>query len=281
MKNKPQVRRSPTGQAWPSSAVSEAERLNRWTGDPSFMLSLARGLLVLHSIADAGRSVSISEIAASTGLSRATVRRCIYTLNALRYVNAERGGSEPGPRFAAMTAAHLESSPLMSSAKTVLDALRQRLGQTVSLGVRENFEAVYIYESHAPDTFQLHVPVGVRVAMYCTSVGRILLAAMSDELLEEYLSTVDRFQLTEFTTTDKSKLLEAIEDVRKKGYSIVDQEVEVGLRSLSVPVTGRRGEVVAAISVGTHRAITGPRELRSKFLPQMQAAAEQLSSVSP
>lgn len=274
--------RSAPAETWPASDVSEAERLDHWIGDPSFMLSLARGLLVLQAVADAeGGKCATSEIATSTGLSRPTVRRCLHTLGALEYLNVDRGKASPGPRMASLTAAYLASSPLLASCQPVLDELRVKLGRTVTLGIRENFKAVYIAESYHGTLLQLHIPVGTRFPLYCTSLGRLFLAAMDDGQLREYMSSVRLTPLTEFTITSEDEICEAVREVGRDGYSIVDQEVEVGLRSISVPVLDRRRLVVAGLSIGTHRDLITLRELRSAMLPGMQGAAEKLSSLLP
>jgi IclR family pca regulon transcriptional regulator len=267
---------------WPATEASEAERLDRWIGDPSFMLSLARGLLVLQAVIDAeGSKCGISEIATATGLSRPTVRRCLYSLDALEYLNVDRGKASPGPRMASLTAAYLASSPLLASCQSVLDQLRAKLGRTVTLGIRENFEAVYIAESYHGTLLQLHIPVGTRFPLYCTSLGRLFLAVIGDEEFREYMGSILPTALTQFTITSEDEIYKAICEVRRQGYSIVDQEVEIGLRSISVPIVDRRKKVVAGLSIGTHRDLISARELRSTMLPEMQAAAEKLSTLLP
>jgi IclR family pca regulon transcriptional regulator len=282
MNEKPVKRRSAGAAPWSDPAVSEAERLNHWTGDPSFMLSLARGLLVLEAVAEAGgRTLSIAEIAAATGLSRPTVRRCLYTLDALSYLKTDRSGGTAGPRLAGLSAAYLAGSPLLSNSRPVLDRLRDATGQTVSLGIREGSEAVYISHSYSDTFFTINIPPGARFPLYSTSMGRVLLSGMPPAEFEAYLAQASLTPHTEYTVKTADDLRAMVLEDGKRGYSISDQEVEVGLRTISVPVKDRRGQIVAAISIGTHASVVGVRELRSVLLPAMLEAAKELSDMLP
>lgn len=263
-----------------ADGVSAAERLNHWTGDPDFMLSLARGLLVLHAVARAGRQVSIAEVAARTGLSRPTARRCVHTLSALGYVRADDAGGVAGPLLASLTTAHVSSSPLISGCGPVLDRLRDQIDETASLWAFDGDEAIYVARADGGLHFRLNLQVGVRRRpLYCTSIGRVLLAFRPQPEIDDYLVRTELAALTPRTVTSPERLREILAEIRRQGYAIGDQEAEMGLRSVTVPVRDGRGEVVAALNVGTHAAVVGLRELRSRILPRLLEAAAALSAL--
>ena len=265
----------------PSKGLSGAERLNHWKGDPDFMLSLARGLLVLRAIADAGRPIAIAEVASLTGLSRATARRCVYTLSELDYVSVGAAGCVAGSRLASLTSAYISSSPLIAGCRPILDRLRDHLREGVSLGIFDSGEAVYVARAEVERRWALPLELGARLPAYCSSLGRVLLAFKPQAQIDEYLAHTELLPRTERTVTSPERLLEILAEVRRQGYCIGDQELEIGLRSISVPVRDRAGVVVAAVNVGTQPAKVGLRELKSRVLPPLLEAAAELSTLSP
>ncbi|HEY3696480.1 IclR family transcriptional regulator domain-containing protein [Phenylobacterium sp.] len=272
----------PATAAASSRPPSEAEGLDRWTGDPSFMLSLARGLLVLDVIAKArGRPVSVTQLANLTGLSRPTARRCLYTLDAIGYVQKATDGGAPGPRLAALASSYLSSSPLLSGHEPVLTRLRDVTKQTVIFGTFQDQEPLFLANFPGDNPFNINVPISSRIPLYSTSMGRVLLAHMAAEDLEDYLARTSMVPRTARTITTRDRLLPALAEVRARGYALVDQEIELGLRSISVPVHNRAGKVVAWININTLAAATTVRELRSRIAPAMTAAASELSALLP
>jgi IclR family pca regulon transcriptional regulator len=263
------------------SSPSPAAQFDRWRGDPDFMLSLARGLLVLRTVADASAPKTISELATRTGLPRATARRCAHTLRELDYLSQDEWGFTAGPRMAALSSAFVASSPLLVGCRPVLDRLHRALKQTVSIGVFDEGEAVYVVRSELERRWAANLRLGARVPAYCSALGRVLLAYRSDAAIERYLAHT-RFEAhTEHTVVSTEQLQELLAEVRRLGYAVVDRELDRNLRAVAAPVRNRRGQVIAAINVGANVADVSFKEIRTRILPEMLAAAQELSELTP
>lgn len=264
----------------PKDKPSLSQALDQWNGDPDFMLSLARGLLALRAVADAGAPMTIAEVAGLTGMPRATTRRCLYTLSVLGYVGPTPRGYVAGPRLASLTSAFIGSSPLISGAQPTLDALRDELQEGVSLGIYDSGEGVYVARAEVERRWKLNLHIGLRLPLYCTAFGRVLLAYQPREEVDRYLATTELKPLTSRTVTDPVRLREILTEVRHQEFAIADQELEIGLRSISVPVFESRGAMVAALTVGTRAEQTPLREVRSRVVPALRRAAEALGRLS-
>ncbi|ADO69146.1 IclR family transcriptional regulator domain-containing protein [Stigmatella aurantiaca] len=264
----------------PKPEPSEAKRIalvaTAQAGDPSFMTSLARGLAVLGAFTSHSRVLTGAELARETGLSRAAVQRCLHTLELLGYVAAEGRGYALRPRVLGLGHAYLTSASLARIAQPVLDEVRDQLKESCSLGVLDDDELLYVARAEISRIMSISLHPGSRLPAYCTSMGRVLLAERPLAEQREYLRKHPRAQLTERTCIDAERLLDILAKVRKDGFSLVDQELEPGLRSLAVPIRNQVGELVAAINVGTQAARISARQLVSVALPSLRAAAEKL-----
>jgi IclR family pca regulon transcriptional regulator len=245
-------------------------------GDPEFMASLARGLAVMRCVAQAQRPVSIADVARRVGLSRAAVRRCLYTLSLLGYAGQDERGYSVRRTALALGHPYLSLNALAARAQPLLDALRDELGESCSLGLMEEDQLYYVARGEAVRIMSVGLRVGSRLPLYPTSMGRILLSGRSDEEQEAYLARVDILPLTGRTVTDRGHLLVLFRSAAREGYALVDQELEMGLRSVAVPVTDR-GRVVAALNVGTSAQRISIEEMQGRILPVLRKAAERLS----
>ncbi|MGH9733012.1 MAG: IclR family transcriptional regulator domain-containing protein [Candidatus Acidiferrales bacterium] len=270
---------SPTAPAGPSAALRSSNLLSQ-EGDPNFMTSLARGLAVIRAFSHRRRSLTIPQISEITGLSRATVRRCLYTLAKVGYVSAENRSFELQPRILELGHAYLSSGHLSTGAQPILDRLCQTVRESCSVAVLHGEDILYV--ARAATTLRIvsiDLGVGSLLPAYCTSMGRILLAHQPESKLREYLAHAQFPLRTKRTITSPAKLADELAEIRRKGYSIVDQELEMGLRSIAVPVTGKADAVVCAMNVGTQAARVPITELRETIYPRLRSAAQQLSTI--
>lgn len=252
-----------------------ARALDRFTGDPDFMLSLARGLLVLQAFEHEPK-LTIGTAAALTGLPRPTARRCLYTLEQLGYLAAQDGAWRLRPRLLSLARAYLSSSRFAEAAQPHLDRLRDTLGESCSIGVLDGGEVVYIARAETRRIISIALQVGSRLPAYCTSMGRVLLAALPEDARAAWLCGAPFSARTPFTHTSAADLGAEIAAVAAQGYALVDQELELGLRSIAVPVRDPEGRVVAALNVGSAASRAEPSDLVRSVLPPLQAAAEAL-----
>jgi len=256
--------------------MDDLEPLER-PGDPEFMASLARGLAVLRCVAEAQRPVTIADIARRARLSRAAARRCLYTLTLLGYVAQDERGYAVRRKALALGHPYLSVTALAARAQPLLDRLRDDLGESCSLGILEEDQLYYVARAEAVRIMSVGLRVGSRLPLYPTSMGRVLLGGRSNEEQEAYLARVDLAPLTPRTTTDRVQLLGLLRSVGRQGYALVDQELELGLCSIAVPVTDR-GKVVAALNVGASALRISADEMSDRFLPALRATAATLST---
>lgn len=263
----------------PAIIASPAKRIEALTGDPNFMTSLARGLAVIHAFQERKRHLTIAQISHRTEIPRAAVRRCLHTLIKLGYATTDGRTYSLLPKVLTLGHAYLSSTPLAVTAQPILDRLSNELHEACSMATLEGDEVLYVARSATPQRLiSVDLSVGSRLPAYCTSMGRILLAALDDAALADYLEHANLQIKTSRTLHTPEALRASIEEIRQKGWVIIDQELEVGLRSLAVPLKDSAGQVLAALNVGTHASRVSRQELQTRFLPVLLEASKELST---
>jgi len=257
-----------------------AEEIEAMT-DPSFMTSLARGLAVVRAFSDQRRSLTIAQISHKTGIPRAAVRRCLYTLKQLGYAESEQNNFSLKPKILSLGYSYLSSTPLTVSAQPCLNAISRTLNESCSLAVLDNSEVLYVARSATSRIMSIALNTGSRLPAYCTSLGRVILANMPEEALNTYLENVKLRAYTERTVVSVPRLREILAEVKQSGFAIVEEELEVGLRSIAVPVHGASGAVHAALNVGAQATRVSSRQLQDDFLPVLLKGAQELSVLLP
>ncbi|MEF9674081.1 pca regulon transcriptional regulator PcaR [Pseudomonas sp. MWU13-2100] len=263
----------------PPIVASPAKRIQAFTGDPDFMTSLARGLAVVQAFQERKRHLTIAQISHRTEIPRAAVRRCLHTLIKLGYATTDGRTYSLLPKVLTLGHAYLSSTPLAVSAQPYLDRMSEQLHEACNMATLEGDDILYIARSATTRRLiSVDLSVGGRLPAYCTSMGRILLAALDDASLHEYLEHADLQAKTSRTLHTPEALLECLQQVRRQGWCIVDQELEQGLRSIAVPVYDASGQVLAALNVSAHAGRVSCSELEQRFLPSMLKASRELSA---
>src|SRR5271168_1579464 len=262
-----------------TSKPTPAAALDIFTGDPNFMTSLARGLIVIQAFTQQSPQMTISQLSVKTGLSRAAVRRCLYTLTKLGFAGAEDGQRYAlRPRMLSLSHTYTTSSTLSTAAQPILERMSQTFRESFSVATLDGNEIVYIARTVVPSrVMAVDLHIGSRLPAYCTSMGRILLAYLPPEQLEQYLAKVNLIPHTTRTIVSIEKLRLALRNVRRTGYALCDQEYEVGLRSLAVPVYSSSGRVVATLNLSGNAPRLSVLEMQSRFLNHLRNAASELS----
>ena len=260
-------------------AADNSSEFARYTGNPDFVLSLARGLRVIESFEGHHDGRSIVEISQSIGLSRAAIRRILHTLELLGYVERSRQLYRLKTQVLRLGFSFLSSSSVVEAARPILEHITEQLHESSSMSMLDGGQIVYVARSAASRILAAGLSVGSRLPAYCTSMGRVLLASLPDDQLDAYLRELKPKAYTPKTLTSIPQIKKAIFQVRKDGYSIVDEELESGLRSIAVPVSTRSNHVVAAINVGTHVSRVDRTTLIRQCLPALQEGARSLRNV--
>jgi IclR family pca regulon transcriptional regulator len=266
-----------TARAIVSEDLPPLASLDEFHGDPNFMMSLARGLLVIQAFSERRLQLSISQLSKRTALSRASVRRCLHTLSKLGFAGTDDGRSfYLRPRILALGHSYLSSMPLATAAQPILEHLSQILHESCSIALLDGTEIVYVARAHVTRIMAIDLGVGTRLPAFCTSMGRVLLANLPPDELETVLPKIAFTRYTDRTVSSVEKLRQVLVTVRREGHAIIDQELELGLRSMAVPVRNPAGRVVAAINVGAHGQRVSIQDMRTRFLPYLHAAAQEL-----
>ncbi|WP_158792624.1 IclR family transcriptional regulator C-terminal domain-containing protein [Granulicella sp. L60] len=254
-----------------------ASSLDIYTGDPNFMTSLARGLIVIQAFTQQSPQMTISQLSVKTGLSRAAVRRCLYTLTKLGFAGAEDGSRYSlRPRMLTLSHTYTTSNTLSTAAQPILERMSATLRESFSVATLDGEDIVYIARTQVSRVMAVDLHIGSRLPAYCTSMGRVLLAYLPTEQLENYLAKVVLTPHTTRTITSIEKLRLALRNVRRSGYALVDQEYEVGLRSLAVPVYAASGRVVATLNLSGNAPRLSVIEMQSRYLTHLRNAANEL-----
>lgn len=253
----------------------------QYENNPDFILSLARGLAVIEAFEDRPSGVTVADVAERTGLSRAAVRRALITLNLLGYA------SHSGPiyrlhgRILRVGFSYLSSQSLPLLAAPVLEEITANIHESSSLSILDGDEILYLARSAAKRVMSIGLVVGSRLPAYCSSMGRVLLANLPEAELTAYLERVELKPRTTRTITDPPVLAVELRRIREQGYSLVDEELEEGLRSLAVPVRTRAGQVVASINTGVHSYRVSSADLMDRFLPVLRSGAFSIGQSLP
>jgi IclR family pca regulon transcriptional regulator len=241
----------------------------------NFVGSLANGLAILTSFDAANPSLTISEAASLTGLTRASARRALLTLTDLGFLAQDGSAFSLTPRALSIGHSFLSSSGLGEVIARHITALSSELQESVSAAVLDGHEIVYIARSAATKIMQVRISVGTRFPAAATSMGRVMLAGLNDSEVEKILAQHPVEQLTAKTKTSTSALLAEIREVRTQGYAVVNQELEIGLKSLAVPIRGPQGKIVAAINIAGP-ATTDSKSFEPKILSALQLCAAKI-----
>ncbi len=254
-----------------------AQALGVYTGDANFMTSLARGLAVLETFTQHTPQMTISQLSGKTGMSRAAVRRCLYTLSKLGYVGAEDGQHYSlRPKMLSLSHTYTVSNTLSSAAQPILERLSQKLDESFSVATLDGDDIVYIARTQVHRVMSVDLHIGSRLPAYCTSMGRVLIASQPPDEVERYLARVELKPYTPRTVNTVEKLKMLLRNVRRNGYAVCDQEYEIGLRSMAVPVYAPSGKVIATVNLSGHAPRMPMMDMQIKFLPYLRAAANEL-----
>ncbi|MGO6685601.1 IclR family transcriptional regulator [Rhizobium leguminosarum] len=238
--------------------------------ETDFVSGFARGLKVIEAFGETRQRLSIAEAAKLTELDRATVRRSLLTLAELGYADYDGKFFTLTPKILRLGHAYLSATPLPALLQPHLDHLSEKAGQSASASVLDGTDIVYIARASQRRVMSINLTPGSRLPAYCASMGRVLLAALPESEARKILARSELKQNTPNTKTDPDELIAEFRRVRAEGYAIIDQELEIGLCSIAVPVDNDRGETVAAINIGAPAALVPAAEMKERYLPLLK-----------
>jgi IclR family pca regulon transcriptional regulator len=245
---------------------------------PDFVQSLERGLAVIRAFDAEHAELTLSEVAASTGVTRAAARRFLLTLAELGYVRSEGRYFSLTARVLELGYAYLSSLSLPEVAESHLEALVAEVNESSSVSVLDGDDVVYVARVPTSRIMTVVISVGTRFPAYATSMGRVLLAGLPEPELDAYLGRVRLEPLTTRTVSSVVALRAELGKVRTQGYALVNQELEDGLRAIAAPVRDRTGRVIAALNVSAHASRTSLEAMRRDLLPPLLKTAARIEA---
>lgn len=241
--------------------------------DSDFVQSLQRGLAVIRAFDADHPTLTLSEVARSTGLARAAARRFLLTLVELGYMRVQDRRFMLTPRVLELGHAYLSSLTLPEIALPHLRDFVAEIRESSSLCVLDGHQIVYVARVPAKRIMSVTISVGTRFPAFATSLGRVLVAGQTDEWLRTYLETADLTPITPRTISDPDAFATEIARVRRQGWAMVDQELEEGVRSLAAPIHDSAGVVAAAINVSVHASRWTLEAVQEQLLPRLLETA--------
>lgn len=237
------------------------------------MAGLAKGLAVIEAFSATSSRLTVSEAARITDVTRAAARRCLLTLTELGYLSHDGKHFRPTPRMLRLGGAYLEAAPLPALAQPHLVAARDQLAESVSLAVWQDGWSLFVARAETERLIATGVRVGARLPAHCSATGKVLLAGLPDEELTAYLAQGGWPRRTPRTLTTAEQITAAVAAAAEDGFALSDEELELGMRAVAVPVRDTRGRTVAAMSASTHTARISVEQLRERFLPVLVECA--------
>jgi len=244
-----------------------------------FVAALQKGLGIIECFSASHPRLTLSDASRRAGLTRAAARRYLLTLTRLGYAEFDGKFFSLGPRVLRLGYAFLSTASIPRLAQPVLEALGDETREAASLSVLDGADILFIAHSAKRRLLSAMASVGTRLPAWCTSMGRVLLAGMDDGALDRWLKGVRLRKLTPKTVTDAHELMEQLLRARADGYAINDEELELGLRSIAVPVRNSRGEVVLALGISLQAARMTPVTMKQRLLPALQSGSAALSAM--
>ncbi|HEX6421288.1 MAG TPA: IclR family transcriptional regulator C-terminal domain-containing protein [Acidimicrobiales bacterium] len=243
---------------------------------PEFIQSLERGLRVIRCFDAEHPALTLSEVATRADLTRATARRLLLTLEELGYVSSNGRRFALTPRVLDIGYAYLSSLNVQQIAQPYLEALSERVNESVSVTVLDEADIIYVARVPTTRIMTISLGLGSRLPAHCTSMGRVLLAELPTDELRAIVP--ERLEpRTEHTIRTRAGLEVELARVREQGWAMVDQELELGVRSIAAPLRDSAGRAVAAMNVSTHAGRTTVADLHEQFLPALVATAQEIS----
>lgn len=245
------------------------KELIREDTDRDCIAGLKKGLAVIECFDDEHERLTSAEVAGMIGLSRAAARRCLITLHKLGYADFDGKLFSLTPRILRLGYSYLLSTPLSQLVQPFLEHLNERVKECCSVSILDGDEIVYIAYVSTKRLTSTGVGVGTRFPAYCTSMGRVLLAALDPGEAAHRLATAERQRVTPYTRVTVDDLTSVLDEVRSVGYCVADQERAIGVVTISVPLLSASGRTVASVNIATLAGRVPASAIAASYLPDL------------
>jgi IclR family pca regulon transcriptional regulator len=247
--------------------------------EKEYVMGLEKGLAIIEAFGISKGPLTLTHAAAITGHTKAAVRRSLLTLCKLGYAHQDGRHFKLAPRSLRLGHAYVASDPLTKVAQPILEMTSERTRESASIAVLDAQDAVFVARSTHRRSLSTGLGVGARLPAYCSATGRVLLSELPAADVEFMLNRMTRPVLTPHTRTSVREIMDQVAQVRTKGYALSDQELEIGLRSIAVPIRNGRGELIAALSLAVATSRMTREQVIEQLLPEMEQARRNFASL--
>jgi IclR family pca regulon transcriptional regulator len=251
----------------------------RGSEEKEYVAGLEKGLAIIEAFGIVNRPLTLSQAAEITGHSRASARRSLLTLQRLGYVEWDGKLFKLAPRVLRLGHAYVTSTSLSKIVQPTLEAISERTHESSSLAVLDGTDAVFVARAATRRSLTNGLGLGSRLPVHSAATGRVLLAALPEAEAEQRLKRMARHKLTPHTRTDIPVLMALLEEVRQQGYAVSNEELELGVRSLAVPIRDSNGQTVASMSVVSSVARRSLENMVEHLLPELERARRMLTTL--
>lgn len=251
----------------------------RTAEEKEYVAGLEKGLAIIEAFGIHNKPLTPSEAAQITGHSRASARRSLLTLQALGYAQSDGKHFRLAPRALRLGHAYVSSTALLKLMQPVLEGISERTRESSSLAVLDGNDVVFLARAATRRSLSTGLSLGSRLPAHGTATGRVLLAALPPEDAERRLKRMARLQMTPHTQTDVDELMKVLADVRVDGYAVCDEELELGVRSIAVPIQDASGEVVASMSIVASTRRRSLDNVLGSLLPELESARRMVGAM--
>lgn len=241
--------------------------------------SLYKGLLVLQSFSEGHASMTLSEVADTVEMNRATTRRFLLTLVDLGYLTLDGKRYTLTPKVMTLGYNYLSSLPWWQLANPVADEISRTLAESCSIGVLSGDQLIFVARVQGPRALTINLTPGRIVPVHTAAIGRVLLAEMPEADIDAFFERNPPKALTPHTVTDVGRIKQSLETVRRNGFAVVDQELELGLLAVAAPIRNSQGRALAAIGISTQAQRRTHQDVEQEILPVLKAGAERIGSL--
>ena len=247
-------------------------------GNAETMGGLAKGLAIIEAFATR-EALTIAEAARASGATRAAARRCLFTLRDCGYVAFDGKFFRPLQRLLALGGGASPARSLPQIAQPVLEIVRDELDEAVSLAVIDGDDSLFVARAEASHIVSTGVRIGARLPLHISATGRVLLAPLTDDDIKARLVDVKFERRTAKTLIGSRAVLGAVRAARRDGFALGDEEIELGLRAIAIPVFDRDGRTIAAMSVSASSARVSAKQMIEDYLPVLRRNAEVIAKI--
>lgn len=244
-----------------------------------FVESLSRGLSVLFTLSESSSPLTLTELSDRLRLSKSSIQRLTFTLQQLGYLDRDEETKkyQLGQKVLSLGSSAMRNLDIRRAALPLLEKTSKEIGENVNLAILEGTEIIYIERIKTQQILNINLNVGSRLPVYCTSMGKVMLAFLHEDRLEEILEKIEFKPLTPYTIINEKDLRRELKKVKARGYAVSNEELSIGLRSVAAPVRNFTGEVIAAVNTGVLSMRIPLEKLETVLAKKIAETAEKIS----